>query len=69
MAWNPSPEVAAARDMAAKINADRVIVLYTTEDGKCGGVSYGKTKVKCGEAKKMMDGLWGKYQEVLEDEL
>ena len=50
MAWNPSPEVAAARDFATKFGADRVVILYTTASGQIGYDSYGKTKALCKEA-------------------
>ena len=30
MAWNPSPEVAAARDFGKQFDADRVVIYYAT---------------------------------------
>jgi len=53
MAWNPSPEVAIARDVAKKLDdAKAVVVIYITKDGsKCGSISYGKDKETCEAAK------------------
>lgn len=58
MAWNPSPEVAIARDAAKQLKADRVVIMFTTADGKLGYASYGETKSKCNEAKGMADTLF-----------
>lgn len=55
MAFNPSPEVAVARDAAVKFGANRVIVLYTTLDGKLGYASYGATKELCSETRRLAD--------------
>ena len=56
MAWNPSPEVAVARDAAAKLGAPISIVLWITPDGKQLGIAtYGKTRALCDEAKKIGD--------------
>lgn len=46
MAWNPGPEVAAARDAAKKLGADRCVVIWTTATN-VGMASYGKTKAMC----------------------
>lgn len=32
MAWNPSPEVAVARDAAHSLRADQVVILYLRRD-------------------------------------
>jgi hypothetical protein len=58
MAWNPSPEVAIARDVAAKFKADRVVILYTLPDGRFGYASYGQTKELCADARKLGDKLF-----------
>lgn len=52
MAWNPSPEVAVARDAAKSLgDASMCIVLWIDETGEhIGMASYGKTKVLCDEA-------------------
>jgi hypothetical protein len=51
MAWNPGPEVAAARDFGKKFDADRVVIIWTNEAGKCGMASYGRTKALCDQTK------------------
>lgn len=58
MAWNPSPEVAVARDAGNRLEAEMCIVLYITEDGNLGMASYGKTKNLCGKAGKLGDKLF-----------
>lgn len=51
MAWNPSPEVAVARDSARRLgNARQAIVLWITDDEQIGMASYGRTKALCAEA-------------------
>lgn len=55
MAFNPSKEVAIARDAAEKLHADRCIVLFTKSDGTIGYASYGQTKQRCDSARKMAD--------------
>ena len=52
MAWNPSLEVAVARDAAKRLgNADQCIIIYVnfTTNG-IGMATYGKTKRLCDEA-------------------
>lgn len=74
MAWNPSPEVAVARDAAKrladihKLNVDRVIVLYTTGTGMVGYASYGQTKELCADARRIADRLFDTLGEIMEDE-
>lgn len=58
MAWNPTPEVAAARDFGKKFNADKVVIVYTTKGGKMGFASYGETKALCADAKFLGDALF-----------
>lgn len=55
MAFNPSKEVAIARDAAVKLGADRCILIYTTADGKFNYSSFGQTKQLCDNARKMAD--------------
>lgn len=55
MAWNPSPEVAVARDAANRLNADRCIVIWTTAAGQIGMASFGQTKALCANAGKLGD--------------
>ena len=59
MAWNPSPEVAVARDAAKKLgDASMCIVLWVASDEKVGMASYGKTKALCDAAKRIADDVW-----------
>lgn len=66
MAWNPSPEVAVARDAANKLgDASMCIVLWVTPDEKVGMASYGKTRALCDAARIIADEVWNA---VVEDE-
>lgn len=58
MAWNPSPEVATARDAARRLKADRCILIYTTAEGNIGMASYGETKALCAATGKVGDALY-----------
>ena len=51
MAWNPEPEVAAARDFVNNFDADRVVIIWTSEAGQCRMASYGRTKSLCDQTK------------------
>ena len=51
MAWNPSPQVAAARDYARKFGGKQVIILTVYRTGQVGYASYGETKALCDEAR------------------
>lgn len=64
MAWNPSPEVAAARDFAKQFGWDRVVILYDSK-GKFGYTSYGATKGLCASARRIADWLWAPFREAL----
>ena len=66
MAWNPSPEVAAARDFGKKFGADRVVILYTTPAGQLGLASYGRTKAMCADAKAWGEKLYEMTQRAAE---
>ena len=56
MAWNPSPKVAAARDIGKKFGKPQVIVLLLDQEaGTLEFASYGDTKALCGDAKKIGD--------------
>lgn len=54
MAWNPSPKVAAAREIGRRFGRDMVVVLMI-HDGQLEAVSYGRTKALCAEAKGYAD--------------
>jgi hypothetical protein len=58
MAWNPSPEVAVARDAAKRLGADRCVLIYTKPDGVIGAASYGKTRALCEATKPVCDRLF-----------
>lgn len=69
MAWNPSPEVAAARDAASKLNAGAAIILYWTGKGHVGMASYGKNTKCCKVAGLIGDELFDHIIKQSEDEL
>ena len=50
MAWNPTPEVAAVRDAARKLNTQFAVMVYVTHNGELGVTSYGETKALCDKA-------------------
>lgn len=52
-AWNPSPKVAAARDIAKRFGKDQVIVLMLNRgsQGTIEAISYGRNRVLCADAK------------------
>lgn len=56
MAWNSSPEVAAARNYSKKFNKDTVIIL-TVDPKNVEVVTYGRTKKLCVAASKFGDEL------------
>lgn len=63
MAWNPSPEVAVARDFGKKFNYNKVYIIAVNEaSGKFEVVSYGETKQECDEAKKCADRIFDEIQ-------
>lgn len=67
MAWNPSPAVAEARDIAVKHGDDMVIVLRInlgTELLK--SASYGKTKVLCDFAGQLSNSAVKHIEKILE---
>jgi len=61
MAWNPSPEVAAARGFGKRFNYNKVYIIGVNElTGKFEIISYGENKQQCSEAKKCADRLFDK---------
>ena len=59
MAWNPSPEVAVARDAARKLNATTgCLIIYINQDGSFGMASYGHTRQMCSKMGKLGDHLF-----------
>jgi hypothetical protein len=64
MAWNPSPEVAVARDAAKKLgNVPICVMLYVTDDQRIGMASYGRTKELCHYAGRLGDRLFEAAQQ------
>jgi len=63
MAWNPSPEVAVARDAAqrlgslAKASTERCIVFYELQDGRFGYASFGRTPNLCKDAQRLAESI------------
>lgn len=56
MAWNPSPKVADARNLARRHGADRVvIVLLSDKTGTMETISYGETRLLCAQAQHLSD--------------
>lgn len=56
MAWNPSPEVGALRNFAARFGDDYlVLVRINSATGKIGYISYGANKAKCARAKELAE--------------
>jgi len=59
MAWNPSPKVAAARDIGQRFGKDQVIVLMIdTKAQTLEYASYGATKELCDKAKHLADAAY-----------
>ena len=59
MAWNPSPKVAAAREIGARFGCPQVvIVLIDQERGTLESISYGKTQRLCRDAQSLGDAAW-----------
>lgn len=64
MTWNPSKEVAAARDFSNKFNFNKVFIIGVNETtGQFMTVSYGKNKKQCAEATKTIDKI---YDQILD---
>ncbi len=56
MAWNPSPKVAAARDIGKKFGKPQVIVLLIDQEAcTIEAISYGATPELCADARKIAD--------------
>ena len=65
MAWNPSPGVAEARDIAQKHGDDMVIVLRIQMDTLMKTASYGRTKGLCAIAGKLADSIHDHIDDLL----
>ena len=56
MAWNPSKEVAVARDAAQRLDADMCVVIFVNaHKEQIGYASYGSNAPLCAETKKLAD--------------
>jgi len=68
MAWNPSPEVAVARDAAKKLGAEvGLVIIYLNKDS-LGMVSYGVNRPLCDKMKDLGHYLAEKTGEFYADE-
>lgn len=67
MAFNPSPKVAAARDVAKRFGMNKVVILMLNErDGTMEYASYGDTARECSEAKRLADAVYdAAYQHII----
>lgn len=64
MAFNPSPQVVAARDFAEKFKKRQVVVI-SMDDTRFSYCSYGVTKTECNKAKQLADCLFEATKEFL----
>ncbi len=58
MAWNPSPEVARARDIGRDWNKSTVIIIAIDDEGQAQIVTYGKTRKLCDVAATLGQKAW-----------
>jgi hypothetical protein len=65
MVFNPSPKVAACREVARKFKKKAVIVLMLDDDN-LEYASYGETPALCNEAKKLADVAFDAVMKALE---
>ena len=69
MAWNPSPQVAVARDAARKLGAEiGCVIIYVNED-TYGMASYGHDKQLCAVMGKLGDHLFDATKDFVETHL
>jgi hypothetical protein len=65
--WNPSPEVAAARDFAKKFGHERVVIVHVNHaTGKMGYVTYGLTRELCNDTKRLGEAAYNAVYKELE---
>ena len=67
MAFNPSPEVAVARDAATKLGAFACVVVFLREKDGIGMASYGANAALCTVAGKLGDELFEAARKHFED--
>ncbi len=59
MAWNPSPKVARARDIAKSTGSDQVVLLLISrKKGTIEMATYGETRGLCADARKLGDAAY-----------
>ena len=59
MPWNPSPEVAVAREAARQLKAKAVVIIYVSDNGlQLGMASFSKDKKTCSAAANLGDALY-----------
>jgi len=59
MAWNPSPKVAAARDIAEQFDKQQaIVILIDLKAQTIESITYGKTKALCTDAKRLGDAAY-----------
>lgn len=58
MVWNPSPEVAAARDFGKKFGQKMVIIYHFDDLGIMGYASWGENRKLCDRARAIADAMW-----------
>ena len=64
MPWNPSPQVAAARDIAGKFGKDRVILLMLNDaERTIEYASYGWTAALCKDTRRLADAAMAAVQQ------
>lgn len=68
MPFNPSPQVAAARDFGRKFGADLVIILHiNSAKSQIGYASYGQTPGKCDLAEALAETAYDAIKKEFED--
>lgn len=68
MAWNPSPKVETAREVARKHKYDQVIIIgISNRRGTMESITYGETKQLCDETRRLGDAAYAAVYKKLEE--
>ena len=68
MAWNPSPQIAVARDFGNQFHFDQVIIIgIDNRRNIMSSASYGKTKKSCDECKILADAAYDAVFEKIDE--
>lgn len=68
MAWNPSPKVASAREIAKRFGFDQVVIIgISNRAGTMESISYGETKGMCSHAKGLADKAYAAIYKAMEE--